>query len=743
MRVIVVGGDAAQKEAIRQTLPESEMALSWVQSVDECFAQLTNGQRPDVVLLEQKLAQSNSGSALAKLNSFEPRPPVIVFSEDRNDKAALELMSLGAVDLVSTHDLERLRQAVLRSALAGTLRQGHLISQISEFCQTHMSEGVCAADAQNKVVHWSAGMERMFGISADDAVGQLLGNLLTFIGKDQQCLTEARLGIVGRNVHEHYVRTRNLIARFQITYGPLNAGDNAGLICFVKEVGGAWDRSPAAANQAAPTSTDQSSGSSQPTNLNSWLRLVADTIPNLVWLSDATGDRSLFNEKWLQFTGRALADELGKGWWSGVHVDDVRKFARIYAEALNERKGYHSQYRLRRADGQYRLLLESGVPQFTADGMFLGMMGSCNDISETHFTQQGMQPARVSASFSSTLDHAPIAIWRLDRDLVIKKANKAVALQLRVTESDLIGKKFGDLIHSIPESTFDAVLDRGERIQLENYPVLLEDVKDAKPVFWDLVAWPQKDSEGHVIGVCISSAEVTERHRQNQQKEDFVAALVHDLKTPLIGADRTLEQMINGGLGNLDTGQTDVLSMLRRSNHQLLVMVQNLIEVYRYEAGHPSLAFEELDLFNLLHKCVPELQALAEHRGIDLAAVLSSPGPNIIGDRLAIRRVFLNLLDNALKFTGRGGIVRITAEPLDGAVVVQVVDTGLGITQEDQSNLFQRYYQGETGKRYAIGTGLGLYLCKQIVTAHKGMIGVESEEGKGTTFSITLPLASS
>jgi PAS domain S-box-containing protein len=617
-----------------------------------------------------------------------------------------------------------------------------MAAQIGTFSQMQMTEGICAADSQNRIVHWSAGMERMFGVDEKDAVGQLLGNLLTFIGKDQQFIDEARAGRVGRNVHEHYVRPRNMISRFQITYGILKSGeDEAGLMCFVREVGASFDKTPAP-QQETDGGGSQASTKADLDILESRLRLVADAIPNLVWLSDVTGDRVLFNEKWQLFTGRNFEQERGRGWWNGMHADDARKFARIYAEALNERKGYHTQYRLRRADGQYRLLLESGVPQFTEEGIFLGMMGSCNDISETHFTQQGMQPAqRVSASFSSTLDHAPIAIWRLDRDLVIKKANKAVAIQLRMPEANLIGKRFGALVHSIPESTFDAVLDRGERIQLENFAVLLDDSKDAKPVFWDVVAWPQKDNEGHVTGVCISSAEVTERQRQNQQKDDFVAALVHDLKTPLIGADRTLEQMIGGGLGNLDSGQTDVLSMLRRSNHQLLVMVQNLIEVYRYEAGHPSLAFEELDIFDLLKKCVPELQALADHRGIDLAAQLPSSRPNIVGDRLAIRRVFLNLLDNALKFTGRDGTVRVTADVKETFVLVKVADTGLGITQDDQSKLFQRYYQGETGKRYAIGTGLGLYLCKQIVTAHKGTITVESEEGKGTTFSITLPLA--
>src|SRR5262249_29211280 len=158
-------------------------------------------------------------------------------------------------------------------------------------------------------------------------------------------------------------------ARFQITYGILKSGDTeAGLMCFVREVGASFDKTQ---DMEPPERDAKASSSENLDSLESRLRLVADAIPNLVWLSDVTGDRVLFNDKWQQFTGRSFEQEKGRGWWNGLHADDARKFARIYAEAINERKGYHTQYRLRRADGQFRLLLESGVPQFSPEGIFL------------------------------------------------------------------------------------------------------------------------------------------------------------------------------------------------------------------------------------------------------------------------------------------------------------------------------------------------------------------------------------
>lgn len=111
----------------------------------------------------------------------------------------------------------------------------------------------------------------------------------------------------------------------------------------------------------------------------------------------------------------------------------------------------------------------------------------------------------------------------------------------------------------------------------------------------------------------------------------------------------------------------------------------------------------------------------------------------MVGDRLSIRRVILNLLDNALKFTQKDGVVEVTAEEEDGKIIFRVSDTGIGIPQSEFGQLFLRYWQGNSAKQFAPGTGLGLYLCKQIVTAHGGTISVSSQSGEGTTFSVVMP----
>jgi PAS domain S-box-containing protein len=466
---------------------------------------------------------------------------------------------------------------------------------------------------------------------------------------------------------------------------------------------------------------------------------IVNSLSTLSWIADESGERILFNDKWLKFTGRSLEQELGKKWTESVHPQDLKKFWSVYTNALRERKPYHIEYRLKMSDGQFRLIWETGTPQIREDGSFIGMTGSCADISETRFDQEHLPIVLENIQTSTTLDHMPIGVWKLDSKLVITKANPAVAMLFSVEPERLVGRAFSAVVSSIPDTAFTRVLENGERIKLENHPVTLALDEERRKVFLDLAAWPLRDKSNNVVGVCVSTTGVTQRLLADQQRDDFVATLVHDLKTPLIGADQALEAMIKGALGPVDPGQSELLSMLKRSNQHLLTMVQNLIEAYRYDAGEARMSVEEFCLFDLIDACLEELSALARHKEISMRSSFSQGRGLIVADRLSLRRVLLNLLDNALKFTPKDGLIEVSADEDDDDVIFRVSDTGVGVPPAELSHLFLRYWQGEGAKLHTPGTGLGLFLCRQIVTAHGGTISVASKVGEGTTFSVVLP----
>jgi signal transduction histidine kinase len=229
------------------------------------------------------------------------------------------------------------------------------------------------------------------------------------------------------------------------------------------------------------------------------------------------------------------------------------------------------------------------------------------------------------------------------------------------------------------------------------------------------------------------------KHQGEQQREDFIATLTHDLKTPIVGANMVLTALLDGTVGKLEAAQAEIIGKLRTSNQALLKMIQNLLEVYKYESGTESLRFDGANLSEIVRFCIDDVRPLTENKHISLEVFCSKPELLLICDEYAIKRVLINLLGNAVKFTPEGGVISVRAFEDANQTRVVVKDTGRGISSEDRQKLFQRFWQGEPGRRYAAGTGLGLYFCYNVVKAHGGKIICESEPGIGTTFTVDLP----
>ncbi len=235
---------------------------------------------------------------------------------------------------------------------------------------------------------------------------------------------------------------------------------------------------------------------------------------------------------------------------------------------------------------------------------------------------------------------------------------------------------------------------------------------------------------------------IDERDQIARQREDFVSRLTHDLRTPLIAADRMLDLMQQGALGELSSTMKEALSTMSRSNKNLLAMANTLLEVYRYEAGRKNLNFTAVDIQELLEEVIKELSPLATDKKLSLNLITGTATNNTIvqGDRLELHRVFTNLIGNAIKFTDNGSInVHITNTNLNNspAIAIEVEDTGPGISSEEQANLFERFRQG---KHKHSGSGLGLHLSRRIVETHHGNVSVKSELGKGSKFIVSLPV---
>ncbi|MDZ8241941.1 MAG: hybrid sensor histidine kinase/response regulator [Nostoc sp. ChiQUE01a] len=245
-----------------------------------------------------------------------------------------------------------------------------------------------------------------------------------------------------------------------------------------------------------------------------------------------------------------------------------------------------------------------------------------------------------------------------------------------------------------------------------------------------------------------------ERDEIARQREDFVSRLTHDLRTPLVAADRMLMLFQQGALGALSSQMQEVIAIMARSNINLLSMVNTLLEVYRFEAGRKTLALQPVNLAQLLEEVAGELTPLAQDKKLSLNLELAEDlkTNTVIGDRLELHRLFTNLIGNAIKFTDSGSVtIRLTFQTPFGKnseyqfsgksnfgdyVSIEIADSGPGIPAEEQTTIFERFRQGS---HKSSGSGLGLYLARRIVEAHQGVILLNSELGKGSTFIVLIP----
>ena len=249
-----------------------------------------------------------------------------------------------------------------------------------------------------------------------------------------------------------------------------------------------------------------------------------------------------------------------------------------------------------------------------------------------------------------------------------------------------------------------------------------------------------------MIAQAIHNAKLYDRLRNlDQLKDEFISMVSHDLRGPLNAVTMITDTLIGGEYGALGDEQSRLVRLVQNSTRKLAAFVANILDAAKIRSGQFKFFVKEVRLQEVLPRLTPLLAVSAASRGVELGHDVPDDLPAVAADPEKLDQVFNNLIGNALKFTPRGGAIRVTAA-LDGDSVRCVVrDTGLGIRAEDMGRLFVKFQQADVEHQRAMrmeGTGLGLSICKTIVEGHGGRIWVESEPGKGSAFYFTLPVCS-
>ena len=488
-------------------------------------------------------------------------------------------------------------------------------------------------------------------------------------------------------------------------------------------------------------------------------RLMADHAPVMVWMSNAAGRCTYLNDRWLAFTGRALAEEMGDGWADGVHPDDLEACLGVYRRAVEERRSFTMEYRLRRADGEYRWLLDHGVPRYARGDEFVGHIGSCVDTTELKAMQQAVQESKALASTIFTSLYGRVAA--IDKDGVVIAVNESWERFARERGDDLGGSAVGD-------SYLEALRGAGARGDADARRALeaVESVLDrrapqavfeyARPSA-DGVRWYEmaverlRRREG---GAIISHVDVTPRRRAEEELRRQGEELAHALRVATMGElAGSLAHEINQPLAVVVTSAQAAQRLLesrRPDRAELRGALADIAEQGMHAArviGRLRALFrkaeperQRLDVAELIRGVASLVRHEVERRRIALTLRCPPELPAVSGDGTQLQQVVLNLLINACEAMAadegpRELVVAVHAHE-GGGIELTVEDSGPGLKEPERERIFEPFVTTKPA-----GLGMGLSISRSIIHAHGGRIWVACNPDRGITAHVELPAA--
>jgi len=371
-----------------------------------------------------------------------------------------------------------------------------------------------------------------------------------------------------------------------------------------------------------------------------------------------------------------------------------------------------------------------------------------DDVTERVEARENLRRERDLTE--AIMDTSVAALVIIDVNQVVSFANERAKAILGTADNGLEGSVYGGTLRTlegtlVPEGEwpFDRILENGVPIADERY---LYERADGEKRYIAINGAPLHDSDNSIRQVVFSIDDITdqvqyerklkaakeEAEQANQLKSAFLANMSHDVQTPLSSI------MNHADLLRMEVGDEhqDRIDLIKRSSNRLLNTLESVLDLSKLEAGAVEATPEQIDLADELLGTVEIFQPQASENAVTLDAEVEDPLPAEL-DPTMLHRVTDNLLSNALKFTEAGGVVTLRAQRTDGAVVIEVEDTGTGIDESFLPNLFEPFARGSDSSTQ--GTGLGLAITKHLTDMMGGDIAVESEKGEGTTFTVRFP----
>lgn len=692
---------------------------------------------PNIRFYAGAVLYDSKGYALGTLCIIDQTPHRFDQSQRQLLAELAELVSAALQLGVSRNALQKLQEEEVRS----------------QAVLDNMSDGVVLIDEMGLIQSINAAGERLFGYQQTDLQGQNVSRLMPSPYRERHdgYLRHYREGgpprIIGSGREVLGLRADGTEFPLDLSVSEVRFQNRRHFVGLVRDI------SARKADEAAIQV------------LAERLDLATKAASMGIWDWDIVANTLTWDEQMFTLYGCKLEDFGGayEAWLQGVHPDD-REFCNLAIErAIAGEASYDIEFRACWPNGRVLYIKADGLVIRAADGKPLRMIGTNYDISARKQAEQQRHESQLhirelAAWQTAILDSANVAIIATDTKGIIKNFNRCAERWLGFSASELVDNYSPAIFHD-PDEVSARALSLSEEMQTPIQPGFdcfvakarrdgVEErewtyiARDGRRFRVQLSVTALRDQQGEVQGYLGVAIDISARKKAEEAKNAFVSMVSHELRTPLTSIRGALGLVLGKQKDVLPAKTVQLLQTALRNAERLTTLINDLLDLEKMADGKLHIELAVIDLRQLIQNAINTNAPFAQVHGVELSWHSELKTAKFSGDELRLQQVLSNLISNAVKFSPKGGQVKISLSAQNGNYRIGVRDQGPGINTEFRSRIFQRFAQADTSDaREKGGTGLGLSISKSIVEQHQGQIGFDSEPGQGTEFYFLLPIA--
>jgi PAS domain S-box-containing protein len=488
------------------------------------------------------------------------------------------------------------------------------------------------------------------------------------------------------------------------------------------------------------------------------LQLAAlEAAANGIIIADPTGIIQWVNPAFAELTGYVANEAIGKNTSLLKSGKQDPSYYKDLWKTITSGKVWHGELINRRKDGSHYIEEQTITPVRDEHGSITHFIAIKQDITarktaEEELKQilakleaQYLEVERARSETRAILDATSEAMILISPEDKFMWVNRTFEQFFSIKTNKVINHSFSDIlphfehIFEDPSGVKARFEDEAQKENIQYNETVVQKWPQKREL--EIYSVPVKNKKKTHLGQLFVFRDATHQREVERMKSEFVSLVSHELRTPLTSIRGYVDMLLEGDAGEIKEEQADFLHVIKRNTERLTILVNELLDVSRIEAGAIKLNLAPLDIATSIREVVESIRPQIESKKQTIDVILPGDLPAVMADANRITQIFTNLISNAHKYTPEEGVISVIVHLEKKNLRIDVNDTGIGLTKEEQNKLFTKFFRADNPYTQKIGgAGLGLWITRSLVEMHGGEIHVSSTHGKGSKFSLSLPL---